>query len=196
MKVIICGLYYLDVDEKKANSGAALWTLNDFYHFYPHPWFKPDRIYQIHHDFPREVNQMRMHDWIEQYKRFPDSEIIVTTDYGFENQKFFNPFSLLNAFGEMALTSSISMMIGDAILSGFDEIEILGVRMATNGEYAYQAPGVKYMISEARRMGVNIKATFENEWGEVDYKPKGNEIIYGGVLNVKLNLEGYENGKN
>ncbi len=187
-KVIICGLYYLDVTPEKVNQpGASLWTLNSFYHYYPQTWFKPDQVWQIHMNFPRVVNTMNMANWVERYKEY-DAEIVVTTDYGFQRQRFFNPFPVICRFGELAMTSSVSMMIAQAIIDGYDAIDLLGVRMKTDGEHAYQAPGVKYMIGEARAAGVDVFATYEPEWDKVDACPKGSEILYGGFLKTTLEV--------
>lgn len=53
------------------------------------------------------------------------------------------------------LTSTVSMMVGLAILEGFGEIQLFGVDMAVE-DYANQRAGCEYLLGFARARGVTV----------------------------------------
>lgn len=58
--------------------------------------------------------------------------------------------------GRNYFTSSISYMLALAIYEGNKEIEILGVDLVEDSEYAYQRPCMEYWCGIARGRGVNL----------------------------------------
>lgn len=59
--------------------------------------------------------------------------------------------------GSKYFTSSIAYMIAYALYSGAKEINIFGVDMEHETEYAYQRPCLAYWLGYAKAMNVNIK---------------------------------------
>lgn len=65
--------------------------------------------------------------------------------------------------GRAAATSSISLMIGFAIMSGATEIGIFGVDMAATEEaYTLQKSGCAYMLLEAQERGIKVSVPLES----------------------------------
>lgn len=57
---------------------------------------------------------------------------------------------------EPYFTSSLSYMLGMAILLGFEEILLVGFEMGNQTEYHYQRANAEYMIGFARGRGINV----------------------------------------
>lgn len=77
--------------------------------------------------------------------------------------------------GRPYFTSSVSYMLGMALLKGFDRIELYGIDMGTSTEYAYQKAGTEYLIGMAEGRGVEV------------YIPKESKLLHAG-------LYGYDGG--
>lgn len=60
-------------------------------------------------------------------------------------------------------SSSIAYMMALAIFYGYREMHLYGVNMATESEYAYQRPGVKYYLGVARGMGIKTRVPPESK---------------------------------
>ena len=58
--------------------------------------------------------------------------------------------------GEPYLSSSIAYEIGLAIWEGFKEIHLYGVDLNTESEYAWQKPGVEYLLGLAAGLGIKV----------------------------------------
>ena len=69
-------------------------------------------------------------------------------------------------FCKFMLTSSIAYMIAMAILwcerEGIKKIGLFGIMQASAVEYAYQRPGIQYMIWEATKRGIKVVAPRES----------------------------------
>lgn len=61
-----------------------------------------------------------------------------------------------SAVNEPYLTSSIAQEIALAITEGYDEIHLYGIDLNTDSEYAWQKPGVEYMIGVAVGRGIKV----------------------------------------
>lgn len=53
-------------------------------------------------------------------------------------------------------TSSISYQIALAIYEGYEQIELYGVDLNTGGEYAWQKPGVEWLLGVAMARGIRV----------------------------------------
>jgi hypothetical protein len=53
-------------------------------------------------------------------------------------------------------TSSVSYMLGLAMLEGFDRIELYGLDMASETEYAYQKAGTEFLLGMAMGRGIKV----------------------------------------
>ncbi len=71
-------------------------------------------------------------------------------------------FDVIRYTGVDYFTNTIDYMIAFAIYCGFKEINLYGVNMATNSEYAYEKPGVDFWIGYA--LGKGIKVNYESKW--------------------------------
>ena len=58
--------------------------------------------------------------------------------------------------GEPYLTSSIAYELALAIHEGFAEIHLYGVDLTTEGEYAWQKPGVEFLMGVAAGRGITV----------------------------------------
>ena len=79
-------------------------------------------------------------------------------------------------------TSSVSYAIALAIYKGYTNIEIYGVEMATNTEYAHQRPGVAFWVGIAVGRGINVEFH-----GELFHSP-----MYGYEGDIQIPLEYYK----
>lgn len=65
--------------------------------------------------------------------------------------------SIIEYFGTDYFSNSVDYALALAINEGFKEIDLYGVNMATQDEYAYQKPGVEYWIGRAQGSGVKVR---------------------------------------
>ncbi len=61
-----------------------------------------------------------------------------------------------SAADEPYLTSSIAQEIALAIHEGYKEIQLFGIDLNTDSEYAWQKPGVEYMLGVAAGRGIKV----------------------------------------
>ena len=66
------------------------------------------------------------------------------------------PNDLTDATGEPYLSSSIAYELALAIYEGFEEIHLYGVDLNTESEYAWQKPGVEYLLGVAVGRGIKV----------------------------------------
>lgn len=76
--------------------------------------------------------------------------------------------AMISAFGDY-FTNSISWMMALAISEGFKEIQIYGVDMAQNLEYASQRPSCEYFMGIARACGIRLVLPPESDLGKASY---------------------------
>jgi len=112
-----------------------------------------DRVFEIHPlSFIREVKPLierRMREEIDVplYTQEAYPEIPNATVYPIED--------VIAVIGDY-FNSSISYMLGLAILEKVDRIGIWGVDMAGDDEFGYQRPNTEYMIGFAKGMGIDV----------------------------------------
>lgn len=61
-----------------------------------------------------------------------------------------------SAENEPYLTSSIAQELAQAITEGYDEIHLYGIDLNTDSEYAWQKPGVEYLLGVAVGRGIKV----------------------------------------
>lgn len=66
------------------------------------------------------------------------------------------PDDLADSTGEPYLSSSIAYELALAIYEGFEEIHLYGVDLVTDAEYAWQKPGVEYLLGFALGKGIRV----------------------------------------
>ena len=64
--------------------------------------------------------------------------------------------NVTSAVDEPYLTSSIAQQLAYAIHLGYEEIWLVGVDLNTESEYAWQKPGVEYMLGVAAGRGIKV----------------------------------------
>ena len=59
-------------------------------------------------------------------------------------------------FGGYFWTSTVALMLAQAIMEAPKTIGVFGVMMSTDEEYSLQRPGFHYFVTEARRRGIEV----------------------------------------
>ena len=178
-------------DLRDLHAGCEVWTCNDYYSVCH--WLNPKRIYNIHtkfNDYLLRKPNNRFVDWRNKYNN-SGAEIVVSENLGVKNQRFLNIEGIKSLFGTDAISSSISVMLSEAVLEGNRRINIYGVRLDHKGEYSFQLPGFIRIIEKAREMGVEINWTAEKKLNRlVDWaKVKAiNPMAYAGLDKVKVEV--------
>ena len=133
---------------------GELWVMNDWYQFYP--WIdEPDRIWNIHpapHIHPDESRFTG--DWKAEYNKTDAVVMIAHEMAGIHNTKMIDKAALLTYPVEY-LGCSISIMILQALIEGYEEINIIGCQLS-NKEYINQALGIKLATAEASTHGAKV----------------------------------------
>ena len=170
--VCICGLYLEDykdfVSESQLRLMGGLWVVNDWYQFTP--WISaPDKIWNIHTEHIHPSPERYVWDWKKWYNKSASkgSEIVVRKKIdGVENQRFFDEENFKKHFGPEYAQGSISILICQALLDGFEEINIIGFALKEL-KYHCQIMAVINAIECARSHGVKVNvhpAGRETEW--------------------------------
>lgn len=101
----------------------------------------PDKIFELHDDYVNSWEGMKDILVVLNPARFP-CEVLPAK-------------LLLKEFGPR-FASSISWMIGYAIISEFERINIFGVQMISPREYYNERASLYYMIGQAEARGVQV----------------------------------------
>ena len=151
------------------DSSLECWGLNRGYVFQR----RADRWYDMHSKEIRYCEHRRpgKHtEWLKAFKgpvymHQPDPEIPNSVAYPlaevaheiagnlYRQDKDGN---LTSAENEPYLTSSIAQEIAHAITEGYDEIRLYGIDLNTDSEYAWQKPGVEYLLGVAAGRGIKV----------------------------------------
>ncbi len=149
-----------------------VWGLNRGYIFMP----RADRWFDLHSPEIRRWQHRRpgKHmEWLQSFKgqvylHAPDPDLPNATVYplqevaddlgGFVHRIKPETDGLhrWDTKGEPYLSSSIALEIALAIYEGFEEIMLVGVDLNTASEYAWQKPGVEYLIGVAAGRGITV----------------------------------------
>ncbi len=121
-------------------------------------WVKrADFVTQIHLPViwrnPGNRNDPHHYDWL---KSGNTPTILMQDKYEDVPNSVCYPLEDVIKLGRKYLTSSAAYAIAWGIVSGYERIEIYGVEMATDTEYAHQRPGVAYWIGFAEGAGVDV----------------------------------------
>ena len=133
-----------------------IWTLNNAY-----VWADNNQIHRwfdIHDEFILTWDLRRGPDHLERLAGFAATGKPVylwDADPRIPGSVRF-PAEDVMAVAGAYLTSSISWMLGLALLEGFEHIGVWGVDMSTHSEYADQRPGCEYLIGYLRGKGIRV----------------------------------------
>jgi hypothetical protein len=140
-----------------------VWTLNDWYSREHLADIKFDRIFQVHWSWAKVDHEGRYKgDWKEECRK-SGAEIISLDELEGLESTLLDREKLCKEFNPEDLSNSIAIMIGVAILEGYEFIRLTGCHML-GGEYIHCVHGVMNMIAEARNRGVVVEADYEEEW--------------------------------
>jgi hypothetical protein len=167
MKVLFLGFANLSVDlEKYQADGFAVWTMNDFYQWFP--GLKPDMVFEIHKEGEIELSQQqgRFQGDYKQHYNESGADIVTRFSHGLENECDVKLDVLTKTFGEKFFVGTFSFMFAWAIQMHFKQIAIEGIYLREHSEYTTQIPGMLRNIYEARRrkIEVNVIGGWENTW--------------------------------
>jgi hypothetical protein len=151
-------------------------------------WFtRADAIFQLHDPVifrsATNRNDPNHYHWLQTqtecvvYMQDKYDDVPMSERYPLEDAMALSP-------GYTYFTSTVAYALALAILQGYKRIEIYGVEMETNTEYAHQRPGVAFWIGIAIAHGI-----------EVIHHSSSNLLVaplYGFEGNVKLPLEYYQ----
>jgi len=154
-RVAIVGFAPSHVDTPWTDPDLQIWTMN--YHHTQVP--RSDRIFEIH-------------DWDYLQKEDGGAHLrqlaTVTVPVYMQDQHDQVPTSVAYPIAEMTalylmpeaekpyFTNTASYMIALAIAEGFTQIELYGVDMANDSEYAYQRPSCEFFLGIAVGKGIRV----------------------------------------
>jgi len=122
---------------------------------------RPDRVYNLH--LVPETRQNRFTgDWKKTYSE-SGADIVTLGPVDGLNSRLLDTETLDSQFDKELLTCSISIMICEAVLEGFEEITLCGVELLA-GEFVYQVRGILAAIEAARAQGIKVTAKNEAKW--------------------------------
>jgi hypothetical protein len=145
------------------------WGLNRGYIFQR----RAERWFDMHSPAIRAMQSRRPGGHAEWLTKFPGPVFMHEADPEVPNAKAFplaavakeigNNIYRINKQGEIKsavdepyLTSSIAQEIALAITEGYQEIHLYGTDLNTDSEYAWQKPGVEYMLGVAAGRGIKV----------------------------------------
>jgi len=156
------------VEQHYSDPDMEFWGLNELYMDMPKLAAKANRWYQLHGYEPpqiRDVDQVqhlaeltcpvvmwKKHPKIPNSVEYPLQEIL---DY-FDNYGEGMAPEQIDRADRAYFTNSVSWMITQAILEGYDTIYLYGVNMAQIQEFGHQRPSVEFYLGWAGGRGIKI----------------------------------------
>jgi hypothetical protein len=188
-KVTFLGLYNFYGLSRLTQSdfcGSEIWTLNDWYQFYPCVK-KPDRVFNIHKKFKGHITDASRFsgNWIDEYNNSGAWIYILDEKLFplFKKARLFPEKEAVEVFGKGFFSSTINCMFAIAIMENFKEIELAGFNLLNTAEHDNQLPGIMYAIQEAEKQGIKVIAPMREKWDEflsvkkVDWKNIDSDIV-------------------
>jgi len=167
-RVKILGFHILSSEAHVADgvfSGCELWTLNDWWRFFPH-LRRPHRLYQIHENWDGENSSMPWRnapDWKARYEK-SGADCVLANSEGLTRERIFDVDRADREFGRGFLGSTLSYMIVDAIWEGVAKVDLVGVKMLGDQEHIKQVPNLLWNVEVARARGIKVFNPYENVW--------------------------------
>jgi len=165
--VTILGLYRSVVDQSTL-SGSEVWSLNDWYQFYP--GLIPARVFNIHYaPHINEDPERFLGDWKAEYAAvgLAGGKLMVAEKIAGISPEFQVevPIYMMTKAGWPLcnMPCSISLMIQFAGFLGYKRIKLEGIRLHKD-EYRDQVAGIRAAIEFCRARGTEVKNPFEEEW--------------------------------
>lgn len=151
------------------DEGLEIWGLNRAYIF----MHRANRWFDMHGSHIYLNKMRRPGDHVGWLQRFPgpvymhevDPNIPNSVAYPLEKvaKKIGSKIFRVNekheetdTSGEPYLTSSIAQQIALAITEGYNEIHLYGIDLNTDSEYAWQKPGVEFLLGFAAGQGIKV----------------------------------------
>ena len=155
---ILLGLYHSAVDlddiKKRQADGAWLWTMNDYYQFYP--WLRPDAIFQVHKPewLPLNTDGRWSGDYREIYNEAGCPIYTCWPDHLKNGVCFTNV--LPDHFPMWLYQCTVVYMLAMALHHKFDRVEFEGMHFVDEGERVGQLPYIVEAIRVARNKGLEV----------------------------------------
>ncbi|MBW2003017.1 MAG: hypothetical protein JRI72_00170 [Deltaproteobacteria bacterium] len=138
------------------NSDCEIWCLNEFYKFLaqlPPQYAKATRWFEIHSRYSPTKNIPEHITWLQRAKipvymweHYDD----MPTSIPFPKDELCKHFGWTDGKGETVpfkyFSCQPAWMLAMAIYAGFEQIEMYGVNMATDGEFNKQRPSCEYWL--------------------------------------------------
>ena len=145
--------------------GVEVWGMNESHGY---PWFDVEnttRWFQIHpkvsftkehkcnhwgwlrEEHPFLIYMDRVYDDVPSSTKYPLRDI---------QNKLINNFYRGEEKVEKLFSSTCDYEVALALLEGFERIELYGIEMVLEGEYAFQREGISFWIGKAEGMGVEL----------------------------------------
>jgi hypothetical protein len=106
----------------------------------------------------------------------------------------------ITKFGDY-FASSVAYAVAIAIMSGYEEIFLVGIDMLCDSEYEFQRPNCEYLLGYARGAGINVRIPmtsallkFDHRYG-YDKEPENDEVLSLIENSIKGYTESYEDGR-
>jgi hypothetical protein len=165
--VTILGLA-ADFVDPESIQGTAVWSLNDWYQFYP--GVIPSRVFNIHYAPHVNKDPRRFTgDWKAHYNEICDDSGVIMVSERIEGvredrQRIVPILAMTRAGWPLVnMPCSISLMIQFAGFLGKTYINLQGVHLY-DGEYRSQIRAIRAAIDLCRKRGIVVNNPCEEEW--------------------------------
>lgn len=141
---------------------ADVWVFNEAVKYKENSGFAPEDkvagVFQLHKPViwknPHNRNDKNHYEWLQQtqtpvFMQDEYPEIPASVKYPLDE--------IRETLTDLMLTSSVAQAMALAIYYGYQRMEIYGVEMETNTEYAHQRPGVTFWAGYARGRGMDVR---------------------------------------
>lgn len=129
-----------------------IWGLNNAYVHLK----RADRWFELHSEDQYGWDLRRPGDHVGWLKKFQGPLYLIQARTDMPNSISFPYEEVVNCVGPY-LTSGPALMLGFAMLEGFEHISIFGIDLMTHTEYADQKPGFEFLIGLAMGRGITIE---------------------------------------
>lgn len=169
---IFLGLHWTIADlpeiEERQCDGAEVWTMNDFWMWYP--GLRPNAIFQIHKPewLPIGKNGRWLGNWRTVYNA-ASCPVYTCFDNGLDNERLMQMEILEQHFPRYLYQCTVVYMLAAAMTAGVEVVQFEGMLFSNDGERMNQLPYIVKAIRRAREAGMTIEILpeIEKQWADV-----------------------------
>ena len=187
-QVIFLGLHReivdLDAIKRDQADGLKLWTMNDFYMFYP--WLLPQAIFQVHHPASLPIGKVHGRwgaDYREVYNVAGCPVYTCWEDTGWDVKGLDNQVvlddKLYDYFPRWVFQCTVVYMLATALQQGVQSVRFAGMEFISDGERIGQVPYVMEAIFRAREQGMEVLTDpiLEKAWRHIRHDAFSKQTI-------------------